>query len=95
MALLLSGRIGRACKEPLQGPGLDARLAKLAGGAGGRGEALDRVAVTFGRAANDGECRCFARAGVALHTLNTVGRVETRFLRRVVVCVCILAPHSL
>ena len=31
MALLLSGGIGRACKEPLQGPGLDARLAKLTG----------------------------------------------------------------
>ncbi len=60
----------------MQGSGLDAGLTKLAGGAGGRGEALDLVALRFGGAADDGERGRFARAGETLDTLNSVGRTE-------------------
>jgi hypothetical protein len=77
--LVLSGGVCGASKEPLQGSGLDAGLAKLPCSAGGRGEALDRVTVRFGGTANDGKCRRFARPSVSLDALNSVWRAEHIF----------------
>jgi hypothetical protein len=48
----------------------------LTGGTGGRGEALDLVAVRFGGASDHGKCSRFARAGQTLDTLNAVRRTE-------------------
>src|SRR5208337_3730553 len=46
------------------------------GGARGRGEAPDRVAIRFGGAADHGKGGRFARAGQTLDTLNAVGGTE-------------------
>src|ERR1017187_1640650 len=63
-------------EEALQSSGLDSRLAKLACSAGGRGEALDLIAVTFCGAADDCERGCLARAGKSLDSLDAVRRTE-------------------
>ena len=76
MPLLLSGMVRGTGKEPLQGSRLNASIIQLAGRTGGRGEALDRIAVRFGGVADLRERGGFARAGEALDTLNSVWRTE-------------------
>src|SRR5216684_4512544 len=68
-----------AGEEALQSSGLDSRLAKLACSAGGRGEALDLIALRFCGAADDCERGCLARAGKALDSLDAVWRAENIF----------------
>ena len=63
----------------MQGSRLDASFAKLAGGAGCRGESFDRVALRLGRVTDDGKRGRFARAGIALNRLNAVWRTEHIF----------------
>ena len=60
----------------MQGSGFDACFIQLARGAGGRGEALDLIALPFRGAADDGERGCLARAGEALDSLDAVRRAE-------------------
>src|ERR1022692_2363739 len=65
-----------AGEEALQGSGLDACLVQLPCGAGGRGEALDLIALPFHGAADHCERGCLARAGEALDSLDAVRRAE-------------------
>jgi len=68
-----------AGEEPLQGSGFDARLIQLARGAGGRGKALNLIALLFRGAADDCERGCLARAGEALDSLDEIRRTEDIF----------------
>jgi hypothetical protein len=77
--LLQSGRIRRAGKKPWQGSRLDAGFIQLAGGAGGRGEALDLVAALFGGVTDNGTCGCLSCAGESLNALDAVGRTQNIF----------------
>ena len=63
----------------MQGSSLDACFIQLARGAGGRGEALDLIALPFRGAADDCERGCFARAGEALDSLDAIRRAENIF----------------
>ena len=65
-----------AGEEALQGSSFDACVIQLARGAGGRGEALDLIALHFPGAADDCERGCLARAGKALDSLDAVRRAE-------------------
>ena len=72
MLLAGRGRFRRAGEEALQGARLDSSFAKLACGAGGRGEALDPVAFCLSGAADDSERGGLARTGEALNPLNPI-----------------------
>src|SRR5208282_5969151 len=76
MFLLRRIWVRAAGEEALQGSGLDSRFAKLARGAGCRGEALNLIALHFCGAADDGERGGLARAGEALDSLDAVRRAE-------------------
>ena len=60
----------------MQGSGFNSCLIQLARGAGGRGEALNLIALPFRGAADDCERGRLARAGEALDSLNAVRRAE-------------------
>ena len=60
----------------MQGSGLNSRLAKLAGGAGGWGETLDLKPLNLGGTANDRKRRGLTRSGEALDALNAVWRTQ-------------------
>jgi hypothetical protein len=78
--LLLSQVWVRAAdEEALQRSSLDACHIQLARGAGGRGEALNVVALPFCGAANNCERGCLPCAGEALETLDAVRRAEYIF----------------
>src|SRR5271157_1997538 len=76
MFLLRRIWVRAAGEEALQGSGVDSRFAKLARGAGCRGEALDLIVPPFRGAADDGERGGLARAGEALDSLDAVRRAE-------------------
>jgi hypothetical protein len=66
-------------EEPLQRVRGDARVAELARGAGGRGEALDHIAVPLRTLPNAFERTCLSTSGPALQTLYTVTGSEYLF----------------
>ncbi len=63
----------------MQGSRFNSCLIQLARGAGGRGEALNLIALPFRGAADDCERGRLARAGEALDSLNAVRRTEHIF----------------
>ena len=63
----------------MQGSGFNSCLIQLARGAGGRGEALNLIALAFRGAADGCERGRLARAGEALDSLNAVRRAENIF----------------
>ena len=70
------------CKEALQRIGIDAGIAKLMRGAGGRSEAFDNHPALLGGLAHGFERSGLAHAGASLQALHSVARGQNLFRRR-------------